>query len=216
VSYRIVVLLSGNGSTLQSLIDTIAEKGWPVTIAAVVSDKADAYGLTRAKEAGIPTEFIDRKAYPSREAFDEALVDVIRSYEAELIVLAGFMRILTAKFTQAFAGQVINIHPSLLPKYRGLDTYAQALAAGDAEHGSSVHFVTETLDGGPMIAQVRFAIVPGDNVDTLSAFTKQQERVLYPKIVHWFAQGRLQMVDNGVKLDGLLLAADGIQFYTPR
>lgn len=216
MSYRIVVLLSGNGSTLQSLIDTIAEKGWPVTIAAVVSDKADAYGLTRAKEAGIPTEFIDRKAYPSREAFDEALVDVIRSYEAELIVLAGFMRILTAKFTQAFAGQVINIHPSLLPKYRGLDTYAQALAAGDAEHGSSVHFVTETLDGGPMIAQVRFAIVPGDNVDTLSAFTKQQERVLYPKIVHWFAQGRLQMVDNGVKLDGLLLAADGIQFYTPR
>jgi phosphoribosylglycinamide formyltransferase-1 len=183
----VVVLISGSGSNLQAIIDA----DLPITIRAVISNRADAYGLTRAEQAGIPTAVLDHKAYPDRESYDAALQELIDSYQPGLLVLAGFMRILSDGFVRHYEGRMINIHPSLLPKYRGLDTHARAIAAGDAEAGCSVHFVTPELDSGPIIIQARVPILEGDTPETLAARVLEQEHRIYPEAIRRFAEGEL-------------------------
>jgi phosphoribosylglycinamide formyltransferase-1 len=183
----VVVLISGSGSNLQAIIDA----DLPITIRAVISNRADAYGLTRAEQAGIPTAVLDHKAYPDRESYDAALQALIDSYRPGLLVLAGFMRILSDGFVRHYEGRMINIHPSLLPKYRGLDTHARAIAAGDAEAGCSVHFVTPELDSGPIIIQARVPIRDGDTPETLAARVLEQEHRIYPEAIRKFAEGEL-------------------------
>jgi phosphoribosylglycinamide formyltransferase-1 len=183
----IVVLISGSGSNLQSIID--AEL--PITIRAVISNRADAYGLTRAEQAGIPTAVLDHKAYPDRESYDAALQELIDSYQPGLLVLAGFMRILSDGFVRHYEGRMMNIHPSLLPKYRGLNTHARAIEAGDAEAGCSVHFVTPELDSGPLIAQARVPIREDDTPESLAARVLEQEHLIYPEAIRRFAEGEI-------------------------
>lgn len=208
----IVVLISGNGSNLQALIDT-RESG-SYSISAVISNKADAFGLERAAKAGIPALVIDHRQYPDRQSFDKRLIQEIDAFNPQLVVLAGFMRILSAEFVQHYAGKVLNIHPSLLPNYRGTHTHERVLEAGEKEHGVSVHFVTEELDGGPVILQAVVPVLPDDTRDILAARVARQEHVIYPKAVSWFATGRLHMQDNGVWLDGTRLTGNGIREYS--
>ena len=208
----IVVLISGNGSNLQALIDTRESGGY--SISAVISNKADAFGLERAAKAGIPALVIDHRQYPDRQSFDKRLIQEIDAFNPQLVVLAGFMRILSAEFVQHYAGRVLNIHPSLLPNYRGTHTHERVLEAGEKEHGVSVHFVTEELDGGPVILQAVVPVLPDDTRDILAARVARQEHVIYPKAVSWFATGRLHMQDNGVWLDGTRLTGNGIREYS--
>lgn len=183
----IVVLISGSGSNLQSIIDA----DLPIEIRAVISNCADAYGLTRAEQAGIPTAVLDHKQFPDRESYDTALQELIDSYGPKLLVLAGFMRILSDGFVRHYEGRMMNIHPSLLPKYRGLNTHARAIEAGDREAGCSVHFVTPELDAGPVIAQARVPIHEDDTPETLAARVLEQEHRIYPEAIRLFAEGKL-------------------------
>jgi phosphoribosylglycinamide formyltransferase-1 len=199
----VVVLISGSGSNLQALIDAAATA--PYEIVAVISNKADAYGLARASQAGIPTRVLDHREFADREAFDAALGELIDGFEPGLVVLAGFMRILTPGFVRHYAGRLLNIHPSLLPRHQGLNTHARALEAGDSEHGASVHFVTEELDGGPVIAQARVAVHAGDTPAELASRVLAREHQLYPAVVRWFAEGRLTMTGEGACFDGVPL-----------
>ncbi|MDP1931198.1 MAG: phosphoribosylglycinamide formyltransferase [Gammaproteobacteria bacterium] len=208
----IVVLISGNGSNLQALIDARTTGGF--TISAVISNKADAYGLERAAKAGIPTRILDHREYPDRESFDRQLAQEIDAFSPQLLVLAGFMRILSAQFVQHFAGRVLNIHPSLLPNYRGTHTHERVLVARETQHGVSVHFVTEELDGGPVVLQAVVPVLPNDTRDSLAARVARQEHLIYPKAVSWFAAGRLHMQDNAAWLDGQRLGNTGIREYT--
>ncbi|MCU1754948.1 phosphoribosylglycinamide formyltransferase [Pseudomonas helleri] len=205
----VVVLLSGTGSNLQALIDSCAVKDSPARIRAVISNRADAYGLQRAKDAGIDTRVLDHTAFEGREAFDAALIDVIDTFNPQLVVLAGFMRILSAGFVRHYQGRLLNIHPSLLPKYKGLHTHQRALEAGDSEHGCSVHFVTEELDGGPLVVQAIIAVESDDSPHSLAQRVHAQEHQIYPLAVRWFAEGRLSLDEQGALLDGQLLAASG-------
>lgn len=197
----IVVLVSGGGTNLQAVIDA-AQDDLPVVIRAVISNRADAYGLERARRAGIHTEVLEHKGYPDRDAYDAALMALIDRFEPGLVVLAGFMRILTPDFVRHYAGRLLNIHPSLLPKYRGLDTHARALDDGETEHGASVHFVTPDLDAGPLIVQARVPVRPDDTAETLAARVLEQEHRIYPQAIRWFAEGRLRLEDDTVYLDG--------------
>ena len=205
----VVVLLSGTGSNLQALIDSTRTGDSPVRIAAVISNRADAYGLQRAQQAGIDTAVLDHKAFEGREAFDTALVELIDGYQPQLVVLAGFMRILSAGFVRHYQGRLLNIHPSLLPKYKGLHTHQRALEAGDKEHGCSVHFVTEELDGGPLVVQAVIPVELDDTPETLAQRVHRQEHQIYPLAVHWFAEGRLRLGEHGALLDDQPLAASG-------
>ncbi|MBP3859483.1 phosphoribosylglycinamide formyltransferase [Pseudomonas fragi] len=205
----VVVLLSGTGSNLQALIDSDDVKASPATIRAVISNRADAYGLQRAKDAGIDTRVLDHKAFEGREAFDAALIEVIDEFKPQLVVLAGFMRILSADFVRHYQGRLLNIHPSLLPKYKGLHTHQRALEAGDGEHGCSVHFVTEELDGGPLVVQAVIPVESDDSPHSLAQRVHTQEHRIYPLAVRWFAEGRLSLDEQGALLDGQLLAASG-------
>ncbi|MCK3843060.1 phosphoribosylglycinamide formyltransferase [Pseudomonas sp. W15Feb34] len=205
----VVVLLSGTGSNLQALIDSTRSGDSPVRIAAVISNRSDAYGLQRARDAGIDTRSLDHKAFDGREAFDRALVELIDAFKPKLVVLAGFMRILSADFVRQYEGRLLNIHPSLLPKYKGMHTHQRALDAGDSEHGCSVHFVTEELDGGPLVVQAVVPVESGDSAQTLAQRVHTQEHRIYPLAVRWFAEGRLILGDQGALLDGQLLAASG-------
>ncbi len=205
----VVVLLSGTGSNLQALIDSCAIKDSPARIRAVISNRADAYGLQRAKDASIDTRVLDHTAFEGREAFDAALIDVIDTFNPQLVVLAGFMRILSAGFVRHYQGRLLNIHPSLLPKYKGLHTHQRALEAGDSEHGCSVHFVTEELDGGPLVVQAIIAVESDDSPHSLAQRVHAQEHRIYPLAVRWFAEGRLSLDERGALLDGQLLAASG-------
>ncbi|MQT37454.1 MAG: phosphoribosylglycinamide formyltransferase [Pseudomonas helleri] len=205
----VVVLLSGTGSNLQALIDSCAIKDSPARIRAVISNRADAYGLQRAKDAGIDTRVLDHTAFEGREAFDAALIEVIDTFNPQLVVLAGFMRILSAGFVRHYQGRLLNIHPSLLPKYKGLHTHQRALQAGDSEHGCSVHFVTEELDGGPLVVQAIIAVESDDSPHSLAHRVHAQEHRIYPLAVRWFAEGRLSLDEQGALLDGQLLAASG-------
>ncbi|MFJ2522445.1 phosphoribosylglycinamide formyltransferase [Pseudomonas capeferrum] len=206
---NVVVLLSGSGSNLQALIDSCSSEDSPVRIRAVVSNRADAYGLQRAAAAGIDTAVLDHTGFDGREAFDAALMARIDGFAPDLVVLAGFMRILSGGFVRHYQGRLLNIHPSLLPKYKGLHTHRRALEAGDAEHGCSVHFVTEELDGGPLVVQAVVPMTSDDTAESLAQRVHHQEHQIYPLAVHWFAEGRLRLGEHGALLDGQPLAASG-------
>lgn len=205
----IVVLISGSGSNLQALLDSCATGFIPGKITGVISNKANAFGLKRAEAAGVATAVLSHKGFDSREDYDQALIAAIEQFKPDLIVLAGFMRILTAEFVQHFSGKLLNIHPSLLPKYQGLATHQRAIDAGDTEHGCSVHFVTEQLDGGPVILQAKVPIFPGDDASVVAERVHAQEHQIYPLVVRWFCQDRLQQKANEAWLDGNLLPAQG-------
>lgn len=209
MSSRIVVLISGGGTNLQAIIDACANSNYPAQVVGVVSNKVDAYGLTRAKDADIKTVALSHKDFSSREYYDQALIKKIDSFNADVIVLAGFMRILTPNFVQHYQGKLLNIHPSLLPKYQGLNTHQRAIDAGDTEHGVSVHFVTEELDGGPVILQAKVPVFDGDNIDDLAARVHEQEHRIYPLVVKWFAEKRLTMQGDNAVLDNNILPASG-------
>lgn len=189
----LAVLISGRGSNLQSIIDACAAPDFPAQIDIVISNVPGAHGLKRAEDAGIPTMTINHKEYASRVAFDMALADVLDDYNPDLICLAGFMRILTPEFVGRFPHKIINIHPSLLPKYKGVDTHKRAIAAGDKEAGCSVHWVTEELDGGDVIIQKLVPILDGDCPQTLAARVLEQEHVAYPEAIRLVAQSRLKI-----------------------
>jgi len=202
---QVVVLISGSGSNLQALIDG-ATADLPICIRAVVSNEPGAFGLERARRVGIETRVLNHRDYQSREAYDAALGDLIDAFEPSLIVLAGFMRILTPAFVARFRGRMLNIHPSLLPKFRGLHTHRRVLEAGETVHGASVHFVTEALDSGPVVLQARVHVEPGDDAEKLAARVLSREHRIYPQTVHWFAQGRLRLDAAGrPRLDGWVL-----------
>ncbi|MBT8138617.1 MAG: phosphoribosylglycinamide formyltransferase [Gammaproteobacteria bacterium] len=207
---RVVVLVSGSGSNLQSLIDASAAPAMHTRIVAVISNKPNAFALTRAQRAGIATATLAHGDFDTREAFDTQLASLIDSYEPDLIVLAGFMRILSAFFTQKYAGKMLNIHPSLLPKYPGLHTHQRAIDAGDDKAGATVHFVTGDLDAGPAVVQASVPVFDTDTADTLAARVLIQEHRIYPKAVAWFAQGRLKYKDGAAWLDEKCLPAQGI------
>ncbi|AUU11453.1 phosphoribosylglycinamide formyltransferase [Serratia marcescens] len=206
---KIVVLVSGQGSNLQALIDACQQGRIAAEIVAVFSNKAQAYGLQRAEAAGIATQALDAKAYADRTAFDAALADAIDQHQPDLVVLAGYMRILSPQFVQRYAGRMLNIHPSLLPKYPGLHTHRQAIDNGDSEHGTSVHFVTEQLDGGPVILQAKVPIFADDEEDDVVERVQTQEHTIYPLVVSWFVDGRLAMRDGAAWLDGERLPEQG-------
>ncbi|QBI00100.1 phosphoribosylglycinamide formyltransferase [Pseudoduganella albidiflava] len=193
---NIVILISGRGSNMEAVVRAAEAEQWPARIAAVISNRADAKGLEFAAARGIPTAVVPNKEYPTREAFDAALQAVIDGFAPDLVVLAGFMRILTPGFVEHYAGRMLNIHPSLLPLFPGLHTHEAALAAGHAEHGATVHFVTAELDHGPMVDQARVAVLPGDTPETLAQRLLVQEHILYPRAIRWFIEDKLT-VENG-------------------
>lgn len=197
----IVVLLSGSGSNLQAIIDA-AQGDPPVEIRAVISNRADAYGLERARSAGIPARVLSHQEYADRESYDEALMALIDSYQPQLVVLAGFMRILSANFVRHYEGRMLNIHPSLLPRHRGLHTHQRAIEAGDKEHGATVHFVVPELDAGPIVLQARVAVESDDTEERLAQRVLQQEHRIYPQAIRWFAEGRLRLIDGIAHFDG--------------
>jgi len=183
---NIVILISGGGSNMAAIVRAARQEQWPARIAAVISNKAEAGGLQIAASEGIPTAVVDHKQYDSRESFDAALREAIDAYSPDLVVLAGFMRILTAPFVEHYAGRMLNIHPSLLPKYPGLHTHRQALAAGDAKHGATVHVVTAELDHGPVLDQAAIDVLPGDTEASLAARLLMEEHKLYPRAIRAF------------------------------
>jgi phosphoribosylglycinamide formyltransferase-1 len=207
--YRLAILISGSGSNLQAFIDAIAAGQLHAEIVCVISNRPEALGLQRASAAGIDSEIIDHKLFASREEFDAELYRRVASYHPDLVILAGFMRILTPVFLRPLLGKLINIHPSLLPKYPGLNTHQRAIDSGDAEAGATVHYVTEELDGGPPILQASVPIQTGDDAESLAARILQIEHRIYPLTAQWFAEGRLQLRDNHTLLDGAALPATG-------
>lgn len=213
MSSRIVVLISGSGTNLQAIIDACESADYPGSVVGVVSNKSDAYGLTRAQNANIETVSLSHKDFESRECYDKALVTKIDQFTPDFIILAGFMRILTPAFVQHYQGQLLNIHPSLLPKYQGLNTHQRAIDAGDKEHGVSVHFVTEELDGGPVILQAKVPVFDGDTSDDLAARVHEQEHRIYPLVIKWLCQKRLSMKTEDkhefAMLDGNTLSISG-------
>jgi phosphoribosylglycinamide formyltransferase-1 len=198
----IVVLVSGTGSNLRAIAAQAEAGALPVEIRAVISDRPDAPGLAWAAGHGIRTVALLPRGYPDRAAFDRALADTVAGFAPGLVVLAGFMRILGDEFVDRYAGRLLNIHPSLLPKYRGLHTHRRALEAGDRVHGASVHFVTRELDGGPVVIQSRVPVRDGDDEGSLAARVLEVEHRIYPECIGWFATGRLQWCDGTVQLDG--------------
>ena len=206
---RIVVLISGNGSNLQAIIDACKLKKINATVAAVFSNKTDAFGLERARAAEIPAHALTASQFADRAAFDRELMLEIDAYAPDLVVLAGYMRILSPEFVGHYAGRLINIHPSLLPKYPGLNTHSQVLENGDEVHGTSVHFVTEELDGGPVILQAKVPVFEGDDEEDITARVQNQEHAIYPLVVSWFVEGRLEMRENSAWLDGNKLPPQG-------
>jgi len=211
---RLAVLISGRGSNLQAFIEASASGALNADIAVVISNNPAAAGLQLAAGAGIPTRSIDHRAFSSREAFDAALAAEVGHWDADLVILAGFMRILTPVFIKPFSGRLLNVHPSLLPRYPGLNTHQRALDAGDREAGVTVHFVTLELDGGPPIIQARVPILPGDTVQSLADRVIAQEHLIYPLAAQWAIAGRLQLTDHGARLDGEPLPATGIDYST--
>jgi phosphoribosylglycinamide formyltransferase-1 len=188
---RLCVLISGSGSNLQAIMDACRGHILDATVVQVISNRADAHGLIRAQQAHIPTEVLNHKTFADRPGFDAALADHIDQCNPDFVVLAGFMRILTPGFVERFLGRLINIHPSLLPKYPGLDTHARALVAGDQEHGATVHFVTPTVDAGPPIVKGILNVLPDDSVDTLKARIHQLEHVIYPHALDQLIKGNV-------------------------
>ncbi|HCB14791.1 MAG TPA: phosphoribosylglycinamide formyltransferase [Gammaproteobacteria bacterium] len=199
---RLVVLISGRGSNLQAILDQAARGELPVDVAAVISNQPGVYGLERARQAGVPALELDHKNFSSRPEFEATLIELIDRQQPDLVILAGFMRVLTAGFTEHYRGRLLNIHPSLLPEFRGLHTHERAIAAGETEHGATIHFVTAELDGGPVIVQARVPVLPDDDPDRLAARVLEQEHRLYPQAIGWFAEGRLRLEGEQVWFDG--------------
>ncbi len=197
---NIVILISGRGSNMEAIVRAQQAEAWPARIAAVISNKPDAKGLAFAASHGIPTAVVPNKEFPTREAFDAALQETIDRFDPDLVVLAGFMRILTAPFVEHYAGRMLNIHPSLLPLFPGLHTHRQALDAGVAEHGATVHFVTAELDHGPAVIQARIPVLPGDTEDSLAERLLAEEHVIYPQAVRLFIEDRLSIENGEVRI----------------
>ena len=206
---HIVVLISGNGSNLQALIDANGASKFKVV--AVVSNNPEAFGLQRATAADIPTRVVDHGDYSLRQDYDRKLIEVIEDFDPKLIVLAGFMRILSPVFVQHYQGRILNIHPSLLPAYTGVNTHQRVLDAEEKEHGVSVHFVTEELDGGPVIVQEKIDVLATDTAAQLATRVAAKEHIIYPKVVSWFAAGRLHMEADGAYLDHEKLPVSGVK-----
>ena len=206
---KIAVLISGQGSNLQTLIDACQTGQIPAKISCVISNKAEAYGLIRAKSAGIFSRVFLRADFANNLEMDNAIGDELEKQGVDLIVLAGYMKILTPEFTSRFAGKILNIHPSLLPKYPGLHTYQRALEAGDTEHGTTVHFVNEEVDGGAIVLQAKVPIFPQDNIEDIEARTREQVYRIYPMVVKWFVEDRLILKNGIAYLDGNPLPAQG-------
>ena len=202
---KAAILVSGSGTNLQSFIDQVADKSLDLDIAVVFSNRSDAYGLTRAKNAGLRTVCIEHGDFEDRETFDRAVAAALDTFETELIILAGFMRILSPWFVQHFKGRIFNIHPALLPRYPGLHTHARVLEAGDTHHGSTIHFVTEELDGGPGILAGRIAVTPGETASELQARVQAVEHQIYPQAAQLFSEGRVSLKDGKAYVDGKLL-----------
>ena len=194
----LAVLISGNGSNLQAIIDAIEAGRLDAEIRLVLANRADAYGLERAARHGIATRVIDHRDYPTRESFDAAMLDCLQSIEPDFIVLAGFMRILGGDFVRAFAGRILNVHPSLLPAYKGLDTYQRALDNREARHGVSIHLVTAELDDGPVLLQGDYPIEAGDDAASLQQKGHRLEHAMYPALLQWLAEGRLTIDGNQI------------------
>ena len=204
---KVVVLISGRGSNMEALL----RADLPVEFAAVISNKADAKGLEIAREHGVSTAVLNHKDFPSREAYDEKLAELIDGYGADLVCLAGFMRILSDGLVQRFSGRMINVHPSLLPAFTGLETHARAIAAGVKLHGCTVHFVTPELDVGPIIVQAAVPVLDGDTVESLSARVLEQEHRIYPQAVRWIAEGRVTLtVDGRARVQGNSLSTSAL------
>ena len=209
---RLAILISGRGSNLQAFIDALHTGELDGDIALVVSNNPDAPGLAKARAAGIATACVNHRDYATREDFDAALAAAVAAAEPDLVVLAGFMRILTDVFLTPFTGRLLNVHPSLLPKYPGLNTHQRALDAGDGEAGVTVHFVTPELDGGPPVLQARVPIDSGDTAETLARKVLAEEHVIYPLAARWFLQGRLALTEEGAVLDGKPIPPTGIPY----
>jgi phosphoribosylglycinamide formyltransferase-1 len=195
---RIAILVSGRGSNMQAIIERCAEERWPAEVVGVASNQVNAPALAWAAGRGIPTAAVDHKAFVLREAFDAELKRVIDLWQPDLVVLAGFMRILGAAFVRHYEGRLLNVHPSLLPAFTGLHTHRRAIEAGCKVAGATVHFVTPDLDHGPIVAQATVPVLPGDDEASLSARVLVQEHRIYPKAVRWFVQGELKMADGVV------------------
>jgi len=198
---NIVILISGRGSNMEAVVRAAKAEQWPARIAAVISNRADAQGLVFAAEHGIATAVVANKDYASRAEFDAALQLVIDGFAPDLVVLAGFMRILTEPFVEHYAGRMLNIHPSLLPLFPGMATHRQALDAGVTEHGATVHFVTAELDHGPAVASATVPVLPGDTEDSLSARVLVQEHLLYPRAIRLFIDDKLSVEHGQVRVD---------------
>jgi len=210
---RIVVLISGSGTNLQAILDKIHQTDVPASVVAVISNRADAYGLKRAEQADVPTRVLSPRDHPSRENYDAALQESIDSFQPDLVVLAGFMRILSDDFVNHYHGRMLNIHPSLLPKYKGLKTHQRVLEAGDNEHGCSVHYVTPELDGGPVILQATVPIAADDTPESLAQRVHQEEHRIYPQVIEWIARGRLSLDNHTVMFDGQPMTQQQQRFH---
>jgi phosphoribosylglycinamide formyltransferase 1 len=197
---KLVILISGRGSNMQAIVDACARERWPAHVAAVIANRPDAAGLQFAASQGIPTAVVDHRPFPDRQSFDLALANMIDAYAPDLLVLAGFMRVLTDGFVQRYAGRMLNVHPSLLPSFAGLKTHQRALDAGVRVHGASVHFVTPTLDHGPIVAQSAVPVRAGDDAAALAARVLATEHIIYPRAVRWFVEGRLALDGERVVL----------------
>lgn len=208
---NIVILISGRGSNMEAIVRAHGEQQWSCRIAAVISNRADAGGLSFAQAHGIPTSVVESKAYAQRELFDAALQHEIDRYQPDLVVLAGFMRILTPPFVEHYAGRMLNIHPSLLPSFPGLATHRQALQTGVKVHGATVHFVTAELDHGPIVAQAAVPVLPDDDEGALARRVLVQEHVIYPRAVRWFVEDRLRIEEGRVLISGEAPAAQIVE-----
>lgn len=208
---RIVILISGSGSNMVAIADAIKGGSMEAEIAAVICNRPEAAGLQKARDRDLPTSVLDHKEFSNRDDFDRALMAQIDEFAPDLVVLAGFMRILTPDFVAHYHGRMLNIHPSLLPKYQGLHTHQRALDDGENKHGVTVHFVTEELDGGPNVIQAVVPVYDGDDAASLQKRVQIQEHIIYPIAVKWFVEGRLAMNGNTARLDGNVIPATGLQ-----
>ena len=200
---KTAILISGSGTNLQAFIDAVDHGGLNLDIVVVFSNNPNAYGLQRAEKAGIPTACIQHADFPDREAFDAAVIAELDRFEPDLLILAGFMRILSANFVSHYSGKILNIHPALLPLYPGLNTHQRVLDAGDRWHGSTVHFVTEELDAGPRVLQGRLAVTPGETADELAARVQAVEHQIYPLAADWVGSGKVKFLNGQVLVDGV-------------
>ncbi len=208
---RIVVLISGSGSNMQAIAQACQKQEMDANIVAVISNRPGVAGLDRAQQLDITTDVLDHTTFATREEFDVNLIRAIDEHSPDLVVLAGFMRILTSDFVRRYKGRLLNIHPSLLPKYKGLHTHKRALEAGDKEHGVTVHFVSEDLDGGPNIIQAVVPVLDDDNESSLQSRVQAQEHIIYPIAVKWFTEGRLTMLKGDAYFDNQALPESGLQ-----